>query len=154
MGFNVSRNRGSGQMVLVEDKLWFTTDKSELVRDGDERAAFLYCTPGDQIPVEDAERLGIVDGHLKAGKAKANKMAEPALNKVARVDTGDGTPFDPAAHNAAEVIAYLETAEKHEALRVLDAEAADDGKKRSTVLAKRDEVEQRVQGDVSGLQTP
>lgn len=153
MGLKVNNSGGTGQMVTVREKIWLNADRTQLVPDGHAEAAYLFATPDMQIPVEDAERYGLVDGRLKGGKPKANKMADPASNKGAEV-VDPGTPFDPSAHNAAEVIAYLETAEKHEALRVLDAEAADDGKKRSTVLAKRDEVEARVQGDVSGLQNP
>lgn len=160
MGFRVGKSHGTGQMVRVEEKLWLTKDKDQLVPDGDGRAAFLFCTPGDQIAVEDAEKLGIVDGRLdeKAAEAAANKMAGARPNKgastpaVVTVNRDDGTPFDPSAHKAEDVIEYLQTAEKHEALRVLEAEA--EGKKRSTILTKRDEVEAREQGDVSGLQTP
>lgn len=144
MGLQVNTNGGTGQMVTVHEKIWLTEDGTELVPDGDERAARLFATPDMQIPAEEAEKYGLVDGRLKAGKHAANKMADPPANKGAVV-TAPGQPFDPSAHTAAEVGEYLAKAEKHEALRVLDAEA--EGKKRSSVLAQRDAVEQREQGD-------
>lgn len=50
--------------------------------------------------------------------------------------------FDPAEHTAADVLAYIDTADRDEALRVLDLEAGD-GKQRTTVLAARAGVEAR-----------
>lgn len=47
-------------------------------------------------------------------------------------------PFDPAEHNADEVLAYLSDADEAEALRVLDAEAA--GKDRKGITARRDAI--------------
>lgn len=148
MGLGFNMRGGTGQMVTIKQKLWLTADKEMLVPDGDERAAFLFATPNDQVPIEKAEQFGLVDGQLKSGEPSANKMADPAANKgdgVGGVVVDTGEPFDPSAHTAPEVVAYLGRAEKHEALRVLDAEA--EGKKRSTVLAERDAVEQRIQGD-------
>lgn len=52
---------------------------------------------------------------------------------------GDGDkPFDPADHNADEVLAYLNDADKAEAARVLDAEAA--GKGRKGITNQRDAI--------------
>lgn len=144
----INQTGGTGQMVTVQEKLWLNAEKDQLVPDGHPDAAFLFATPDDQIAVEQAERFGLVDGRLKAGEPAANKQADPPVNKGGApggVVVDDLTSFDPSAHTAPEVVAYLGRAEKHEALRVLDAEA--EGKKRSTVLAERDAVEQRVQGD-------
>lgn len=47
-------------------------------------------------------------------------------------------PFDPAEHNADEVMAYLNQADEAEATRVLDAEA--DGKNRKGITDKRDQI--------------
>jgi hypothetical protein len=46
--------------------------------------------------------------------------------------------FDPSADGVDAVLAYLGTADYDEAARVLDAEA--DGKARSTILGKREEI--------------
>ncbi|WP_330348167.1 hypothetical protein [Streptomyces sp. NBC_00582] len=48
------------------------------------------------------------------------------------VDPDGEKPFDPAEHAAPQVLAYLETADLHEAERVLQAES--DGKARTTIL--------------------
>ncbi|MER6515190.1 hypothetical protein ABT158_50955, partial [Nonomuraea sp. NPDC001636] len=52
---------------------------------------------------------------------------------------GPQEPFDPAAHDVADVLAYLEDADLEEALRVLDAEATA-RKSRTTITGKRDEI--------------
>ncbi|MEE4540984.1 hypothetical protein V2S66_03250 [Streptomyces sp. V4-01] len=49
-------------------------------------------------------------------------------------------PYDPAGHKADEVLAYLDGASYQEAVRVLDVEAAADGKARVTITGKRDEI--------------
>jgi hypothetical protein len=52
---------------------------------------------------------------------------------------GDGDkPFDPADHNADEVLAYLKDADEAEAVRVLDAEAA--GKERKGITNQREQI--------------
>jgi hypothetical protein len=57
--------------------------------------------------------------------------------------TGDGEaeggkPFDPAEHNAADVLAYLKDVDEAEATRVLDAEAA--GKERKGITDQREQI--------------
>ncbi len=63
------------QNMIAAEKLFLVADKSELVREGDERAAFLYATEGDEIPAEMAEQFGLVDGALPEAKP-ARKKAE------------------------------------------------------------------------------
>lgn len=46
--------------------------------------------------------------------------------------------FDPAQHNADEVLAHLDTADEAEARRVLDAEA--EGKNRKGITGQRDQI--------------
>jgi hypothetical protein len=46
--------------------------------------------------------------------------------------------FDPAEHNADDVLAYLKDADEAEATRVLDAEAA--GKERKGITSQRDAI--------------
>lgn len=65
------------QNMIAAEKLFLVADKSALVREGDERAAFLYATPGDEIPADAAEMFGLVGGKLPEGEAKpARKKAE------------------------------------------------------------------------------
>lgn len=60
---------------------------------------------------------------------------EPAATGQVNATLG-GEPFDPAEHNAEEVLAHLDAAPYEEAMRTLDAEAA--GKNRVTITSKRD----------------
>lgn len=66
------------QNMIAAQKLFLTADKSELVADGDRRAAFLYAVPGDEIVPEMAAKFGLVDGALPEKKAKAEKKPAAA----------------------------------------------------------------------------
>lgn len=44
-------------MVTAEKRLFLTEDGSRLVPDGDPKAAFLYCAPGQQVNKEQTEKL-------------------------------------------------------------------------------------------------
>lgn len=70
---------------ICAERLFFTSDKAALVREGDERAAFLFAAPGDEIPASAAEMFGIVDGKLD-GKPKA----ETKPKKAAETKPGAG----------------------------------------------------------------
>lgn len=70
MALEMNSHRGTGDTVEVDVKLWLTKDKDELVPDGDERAAFLYCTPGKRIPRAEAE-------HFAIGDSPSSATAEP-----------------------------------------------------------------------------
>ncbi|MCX9146614.1 hypothetical protein [Erythrobacter sp. WG] len=84
------------QNVIAAERLYLTADKEQLVADGDERAAFLYATEGDEIPEEMAKKFGLVDGKLKSKKAAEpktetksaagaqSKPAKPAATKPAK----------------------------------------------------------------------
>jgi hypothetical protein len=93
-------NRGGRPMVEATEKLWLTAEKDELVPDGDERAAFLFCVPGQRVSQADAERYGMfkpdepevdegpADGEVEKsteddGQADETKAAEPAEDKQA-----------------------------------------------------------------------
>lgn len=70
---------GQGPVVTVDRKLWLTADRSALVEDGDEAAAFLWATPGDEVSAEDAALVGYAP--VKAVSAPANKAVKKAPNK-------------------------------------------------------------------------
>lgn len=55
-----------GQRITLDRKLWYTSDHSEVVEDGDPRAAFLLGSKGKQISQAEAERLGLVVGEIEA----------------------------------------------------------------------------------------
>lgn len=66
--------------MQAKERLFLNADKTKLVKDGDNHAAFLYAVPGDEIPESAASKFGLVDGRLK-GSDKA--AATEALRKKA-----------------------------------------------------------------------
>ena len=67
-------------MQHARERLYFTADRSRLVRAGDPKAAFLYAALGDEIPDSAAQKFGVVNGRLKAAaKAKADDSSETLL---------------------------------------------------------------------------
>lgn len=56
-------------MQHARERLYLTSDRSRLVRQGDPRASFLYAAEGDEIPDSAAQKFGIVNGRLM-GAAK------------------------------------------------------------------------------------
>ena len=76
-------------MIVADRRLWLTADKARVVEDGDPAAAFLLASPGTEIPVAEAERLGLaVDGGRVvlpgAEKAKGGEAAEAAAEPKAK----------------------------------------------------------------------
>lgn len=71
--------------MYAKQRLYLTADRSKLVAEGDKRAAFLYCTLGDEIPQSAADKFGLVDGALqgseKAKPAGGNKEKKPGGGK-------------------------------------------------------------------------
>lgn len=56
--------------MIAKERLYLTTDKERLVREGDEAGAILYCAAGDEIPQSAVDRFKLVDGTIasKGGK--------------------------------------------------------------------------------------
>ena len=50
--------------MFAKARLFLNADKSKLVHECSEEAAFLYAIPGDEIPDSAAEMFGLVDGDL------------------------------------------------------------------------------------------
>ena len=75
----------------VRERLYHTADKSRLVRHNDPEAAFLAFTVGQELPVEEARRLGVLAFYagtdaahgstVKRGRPPANKMAARPADK-------------------------------------------------------------------------
>lgn len=74
--------------MKAQERLYLTADSKVLVRDGDTRAASLYCSPGDIIPDDAAARFGLVDGLLSANFAVVG--VEPDAEAILRVATIGG----------------------------------------------------------------
>lgn len=69
-----------GAPVRLTEKTWLTEDQLEAVPDGDERARFLLGLPGDEIPAEQAELLGL-DAPRKQRRAHNDKQRLPGADK-------------------------------------------------------------------------
>ncbi|PBC80117.1 hypothetical protein BX265_4953 [Streptomyces sp. TLI_235] len=100
---------------------------------------------GDIVGIRFEDGTGTVDTDAAGGLAAYSyfQRAGYGLAPAGEPEPEAGTPeftdpaaaFDPAAHNADEVLAHLAAADDDERARVLAAEAADSGKQRKSVLA-------------------
>lgn len=64
--------------VTIDQRWYFTEDRTELVPEGDTRAAFLYLIPGEEILKSEATRLGIVK---RVGRPPGSKNRRPQEDK-------------------------------------------------------------------------
>lgn len=62
-------------MYQVKDRLYETAD-GDIVEEGHADAAFLFATPGDEIPLEVAEERGLVKRARKRRDKQAPKPAD------------------------------------------------------------------------------
>ncbi|WP_435112026.1 hypothetical protein [Nocardiopsis synnemataformans] len=89
---------------------------------------------------------------VPAGYTPPEPRTPRTLSTQRSTPPANAGPFDPSADGVDAVLAYLDTADYDEAVRVLDAEA--DGKARSTILGKREEIlaakEDNGDGDSGG----
>lgn len=67
-------------MVTLDRKLWLTADRENVVEDGDVNAAFLLGGEGDEIPEDEADRLGL---KKRSKKPSEDKKAETPEDKQA-----------------------------------------------------------------------
>ena len=83
---------GVQTFYIADERLWLTEDKTEVVKDGNPKAATLYASPGTRIPEEAAIRFGLVkDGKEKEMKSKSGeKAAKQAPNKAAKQSANKG----------------------------------------------------------------
>jgi hypothetical protein len=88
-------------------------------------------TPGGIAAYSYCQRAGYTVNPIEPDAPAAD---EPEAAAEPNTD-GQGDEFDPAAHTADEVIAYLAEADDAERARVLAVEAAELGKQRKTILA-------------------
>jgi uncharacterized membrane protein len=83
-------------MYTCDARLWRTED-DRLVPEGDPDARFLFCSPGDEIPDEEAERYGLPGRGKKrpadkAAEQPADKEADQPANKAAPTPARRGRP--------------------------------------------------------------
>jgi len=69
--------------VIVDQRLWLTADGSRLVKEGDAEASRLFCIPGQEIPMRDAQRFGLVE---------AEEPAAPEIKESAPAETKESKP--------------------------------------------------------------
>jgi len=72
---------------VARERLYHTLDRSEVVKEGDPRGAFLIAGVGDVIPESEAKRLKL-EGHLERAQAvdpteRTKARLEDALNRGA-----------------------------------------------------------------------
>lgn len=99
MALKVQKVSETSLSAELGETLWYTVDRSEVVPDGDPRAAFLLGTAGKRVPLEEAERLGLVKKGAKAKEAVPEETKEAAPEetkddvegmKVAELDAAYG----------------------------------------------------------------
>lgn len=57
--FKIENTETPGNRVTLDERVWLARD-GYLVKDGDPRAAVLYCAPGHSVPREEFERLSAI----------------------------------------------------------------------------------------------
>jgi hypothetical protein len=62
------------EIVIIDRHLYLTEDRSRVVEEGDPASRWLWASPGQEVPREEAERLGAV----KPAESSAESSAEPA----------------------------------------------------------------------------
>lgn len=65
------------ETYVAEERLYLTKEGDKVVRRGAKTADRLFATPGTEIPMAEAERLGLV----KAAEPAADKSRKPAEDK-------------------------------------------------------------------------
>lgn len=72
MGVNFDITNSGQDVVTVGEKLWLTSDRERVVKDGDPDAAFLLCAAGNELPRSVIEQYG-----LNAQEASTGDEPEP-----------------------------------------------------------------------------
>lgn len=70
--------------VLATERLYVNADRSKIVAEGSDEAAFLLATPGKRIPRADAERLGLlgdVESKARSAPPSTKQVKGPPANK-------------------------------------------------------------------------
>lgn len=89
------------QNQIARQRLCLTADKTELVDASDERAAFLFATPGDEILPDVAEQFGLIDGALPGFNADAD-VADEAAQIAAELEAAEAAGKEAADKADAE----------------------------------------------------
>ena len=70
--------------MIAHERLYVSADRKTVVREGDERAAFLLAAKGQEIPPPVVRQYGLEEGGIKEkrGRKPANKMVEHPEDKA------------------------------------------------------------------------
>ncbi len=79
MALKIIREKPKGELMKADRRLYLTADRSEVVEEGDPKAAFLFATPGSEISDADAKRYG-----LKMQKKPEDKAVKKTATKKAK----------------------------------------------------------------------
>lgn len=97
--------------------------------------------PTHKMVTIDGVRVRPEDADRYRARAAAPGPAGPLTR--AQADPGPSAPqapFDPAGGSVEAVLSHLADADEAETARVLDAEAAEDGKQRKSLLEQREQL--------------
>ena len=73
---------GINTYYIADRRLYLTTDKKEVVEEGDRRGAFLWATPGTKISEKAAKEFGLVKPKSKPKEKAAPKSRNKAKSKA------------------------------------------------------------------------
>ncbi len=76
-------------MTFEVDKRLYLTGDDRVVPDGDPDARWLYAVPGKRIPLEDAEKYGLVGGADEAPDAESPPDEEAEVSSPDEAPTED-----------------------------------------------------------------
>lgn len=68
-------------LVLIDKRWCLTEDKSRVVDETSPDARWLHWMPGDEVPLEEAIRLGVVEEPKRRGRPPGSKNRTPNENK-------------------------------------------------------------------------
>ncbi len=74
---NLGDEAPTGRMQVARERMFYTADQSEMVRENDPGAASLAVAPGRRIGFEMAKQFGIKNGRLP--RKRAAKPSDKAL---------------------------------------------------------------------------
>lgn len=129
--------------VICAQRLYLTADKAAVVAEGDERAAFLYATPGDEIPASAAELFGLIDGALPGFDAAAEADAEAAAKAAEEAVAAEAAAALDAAH-AAAAAEQAAAAEAEAAAKAAEEAAEAEAAAKSETKPKRGKTETKA----------
>lgn len=71
--------------MIAKERIYLNAERTKALPEGHKDAAFLYATPGDEIPESAVELLGLVDGGFAAGEPAPKSPPKPKASPVPKV---------------------------------------------------------------------